>query len=89
MILRQKIINFLKFPTLHRRILSMYSTDNSGKPEETSFSIESSNPKASLEKKNIGNDAERARFPFCIVWTTLPLLSQIIPIIGHTGVCEY
>jgi hypothetical protein len=27
------------------------------------------------------------RYPFCIVWTPLPLISWIIPIIGHTGIC--
>jgi hypothetical protein len=28
------------------------------------------------------------RYPFCIVWTPLPLISWIIPIIGHTGICR-
>jgi hypothetical protein len=27
------------------------------------------------------------RYPFCIVWTPLPLISWFIPIIGHTGIC--
>ena len=27
-----------------------------------------------------------ARFPLCIVWTPLPLITQIIPCIGHTGI---
>ena len=37
---------------------------------------------------DISTDAKNARFPFSIVWTTLPLLSNLIPIIGHTGICE-
>ncbi len=27
------------------------------------------------------------RFPFSIVWTPLPLISWILPFIGHTGIC--
>ena len=26
-------------------------------------------------------------FPYCLVWTTIPLLSYIFPFIGHTGIC--
>jgi hypothetical protein len=32
-------------------------------------------------------DVEKDKFPFCIVWTPLPLISWFIPIIGHTGIC--
>ncbi|XP_050297002.1 transmembrane protein 222 [Anthonomus grandis grandis] len=32
-------------------------------------------------------DFERARFPFCIVWTPLPVLTWLFPIIGHMGIC--
>jgi hypothetical protein len=32
-------------------------------------------------------DFEKDKFPFCIVWTPLPLISWFIPIIGHTGIC--
>lgn len=34
------------------------------------------------EKINPDND----RFPFCIVWTAIPLLTWLIPVIGHTGI---
>jgi hypothetical protein len=34
-------------------------------------------------------DIKRSRFPYCIVWTPLPLISWIIPVIGHTGICGY
>ncbi|KAL6264655.1 hypothetical protein P5V15_004755 [Pogonomyrmex californicus] len=29
---------------------------------------------------------ERKRFPFCIVWTPLPILTYILPFIGHMGI---
>lgn len=32
-------------------------------------------------------DAENHKFPFCIVWTPLPLITYIFPIIGHMGIC--
>ena len=32
------------------------------------------------------NPAE-ARFPLCITWTPLPLISWFLPMIGHTGIC--
>ena len=33
-------------------------------------------------------DPEKARFPLCIVWTPLPMISWILPFIGHTGICD-
>ena len=33
-------------------------------------------------------DEERARFPFCITWTPLPLITWIIPCIGHVGIAH-
>ena len=29
---------------------------------------------------------EVARFPLCITWTPLPALTQLVPVIGHTGI---
>jgi hypothetical protein len=29
---------------------------------------------------------DNARFPYCIVWTPLPLISWFVPFIGHTGI---
>ncbi|KAJ1366942.1 hypothetical protein KIN20_027746 [Parelaphostrongylus tenuis] len=31
-------------------------------------------------------DIRRHRFPFCIVWTPLPVLTWIFPLIGHMGI---
>jgi len=42
--------------------------------------------KSYLQPKQI--DPERERFPCCIVWTPLPLLSWLIPFIGHVGICR-
>ncbi len=33
-------------------------------------------------------DIVRQRFPYCIVWTPLPLISWFLPFIGHTGICR-
>ncbi|XP_008474841.1 transmembrane protein 222 [Diaphorina citri] len=32
-------------------------------------------------------DVDNHKFPFCIVWTPLPLISYVLPIIGHMGIC--
>lgn len=31
-------------------------------------------------------DPKRDRFPFCIVWTPIPVLTWLFPIIGHMGI---
>ncbi|XP_021274364.1 protein RTE1-HOMOLOG [Herrania umbratica] len=33
-------------------------------------------------------DPRRQRFPCCIVWTPLPVLSWLVPFIGHVGICR-
>lgn len=37
---------------------------------------------------NLQIDPKRARFPRCIVWTPLPLISWFVPFIGHLGICR-
>lgn len=37
---------------------------------------------------NMEIDPKRARFPCCIVWTPLPVISWLIPFIGHIGICR-
>ena len=32
-------------------------------------------------------DPENARFPLCITWTPLPMITWFLPMIGHTGIC--
>lgn len=31
-------------------------------------------------------DHQQTRYPFCIVWTPIPLLTWIFPFIGHMGI---
>lgn len=33
-------------------------------------------------------DPKNARFPCCIVWTPLPVVSWLAPYIGHLGICR-
>ncbi|KAH8282456.1 hypothetical protein KR054_007799 [Drosophila jambulina] len=30
---------------------------------------------------------EEQRFPYCIVWTPIPVLTWLLPMIGHMGIC--
>ncbi|XP_028936693.1 transmembrane protein 222 isoform X2 [Ornithorhynchus anatinus] len=32
-------------------------------------------------------DVQRSRFPHCVVWTPIPVLTWFFPIIGHMGIC--
>ncbi|XP_068151553.1 transmembrane protein 222 isoform X1 [Drosophila tropicalis] len=32
-------------------------------------------------------NADDQRFPYCIVWTPIPVLTWILPLIGHMGIC--
>ncbi|XP_031573908.1 transmembrane protein 222-like [Actinia tenebrosa] len=32
-------------------------------------------------------DRARSRYPFCVVWTPIPLLTWMFPFIGHMGIC--
>ncbi|XP_041379858.1 transmembrane protein 222-like [Gigantopelta aegis] len=32
-------------------------------------------------------DPARNRYPYCIVWTPLPIITWIFPFIGHMGIC--
>ena len=33
-------------------------------------------------------DVDRSRFPYAIVWTPLPMISWLLPFIGHMGICD-
>jgi len=33
-------------------------------------------------------DPKNAKFPCCIVWTPLPIVSWLAPYIGHVGICR-
>jgi len=32
-------------------------------------------------------DFDKNLYPFCIVWTRIPVLSHFLPFIGHVGIC--
>ncbi|XP_067094593.1 transmembrane protein 222-like [Osmerus mordax] len=32
-------------------------------------------------------DKKNCRYPYCIVWTPIPILSWVLPFIGHMGIC--
>jgi hypothetical protein len=33
-------------------------------------------------------DPARERYPHCVVWTPIPVLSWLFPMIGHMGICD-
>ncbi|KAH7519971.1 hypothetical protein FEM48_Zijuj08G0094100 [Ziziphus jujuba var. spinosa] len=33
-------------------------------------------------------DPKEARFPCCLVWTPIPVISWLVPFIGHIGICR-
>ena len=37
---------------------------------------------------NFDIDYENDKYPYCIVWTKLPLISSFFPFIGHVGICN-
>ncbi|KAL7104594.1 hypothetical protein ACP275_08G255400 [Erythranthe tilingii] len=50
--------------------------------EEHSLMIEENESKSTLI------DPKRHRFPCCIVWSPLPVISWFFPCIGHIGICR-
>jgi hypothetical protein len=45
--------------------------------------LEDSSSQTSVKKI----DKAKNRYPFSIVWTSIPCISYIFPCIGHTGIC--
>ncbi|XP_071711763.1 protein RTE1-HOMOLOG-like isoform X2 [Rutidosis leptorrhynchoides] len=47
-------------------------------------------PKALMIEHSVPNcmqiDPTKARFPYCIVWTPLPVISWLLPFVGHVGI---
>lgn len=39
-----------------------------------------------LRPDNMSVDVQNVRYPFCIVWTPIPLLTWLFPFIGHMGI---
>ena len=44
--------------------------------------------KSYMEQDDDGDiDVKNNRYPYCLVWTPLPLITYLLPFIGHTGIC--
>ncbi|TXG59738.1 hypothetical protein EZV62_014311 [Acer yangbiense] len=39
-------------------------------------------------QRSMPMDPSRARYPCCIVWSPLPVISWLIPFVGHIGICR-
>ncbi len=65
--------------------ISQYTNINNSVPNNlnnnNNNNINSSNIKFLIDPKN-------NRYPYCLVWTPLPLITAIIPCIGHLGICS-
>ena len=71
----------IKDITLHQNKINIIK-----KEEETNKDLITlnSNTQLNINTKNI--NAQKNRYPYCIVWTPIPFLTYIIPSIGHTGI---
>ncbi|KAG5894526.1 hypothetical protein JTB14_026814 [Gonioctena quinquepunctata] len=38
------------------------------------------------DMQTLSIDSSKHRFPFCIVWTPIPILTWLLPVIGHMGI---
>ena len=60
--------------------------DNSIYFPQLTLQVNDENEKDLTDSK-IKIDHIQQRYPYCIVWTPLPFLTWLIPLIGHTGIC--
>ena len=73
------------------RLAENYSNRSINNQTSTTIPIDTMNEelitaiKGSKESNHI--DAKYNRYPCCIVWTPLPLITWLIPFIGHMGIC--
>ena len=67
--------------TLHQNKINIIKQE-----EETNKDLITlnSNTQLNIDTKKI--NAQKNRYPYCIVWTPIPFLTYIIPSIGHTGI---
>ncbi|XP_077384420.1 transmembrane protein 222a [Festucalex cinctus] len=42
---------------------------------------------ADVDDVDMKKNYEHVRYPYCIVWTPIPILSWVLPFIGHMGIC--
>lgn len=70
---------------------SLMADSNTVEIGDDNIKAESTSDNSVMEKqKGIPQrfDIKKHRFPHCIVWTPLPLLTWIFPIIGHMGIAS-
>lgn len=76
-------IDFIAESTSYQVINNLDTSKSDTDYKDAAYSKKSLGVSKSKEAKI---DPERARFPYCIVWTPLPLISWLLPFIGHTGI---
>ena len=84
-----------------KKNVSISQSDQAAKLDVSGYTgLDSGSQRADTNKKSGESDLSKYtlrmiidkvnnRFPFCIVWTPLPMISWIFPFIGHTGICTY
>lgn len=58
---------------------------------KAAYDIEHMNSKQRIQHEFWPLDAinpKKAKFPCCLVWTPLPVVSWLAPFIGHVGICR-
>ena len=71
--------------------MSKSSNTSSNQKEDFSYSSLKTNDTIKIEKqkKKLGKfDPQSSRYPVCLVWTPLPLITALLPCIGHVGICD-
>ena len=63
------------------RLIAVLAMEQNADPEHR-LMVEQSIP------QTMQIDPRRDRFPCCVVWTPLPVISWLIPFIGHVGICR-
>jgi len=63
-------------------------------PVRIDQSDDSPDLKEDIDQTNLSDskpsiNVHRHRYPYCIVWTPLPVITSVLPVIGHTEICKY
>ncbi len=54
--------------------------------EEDDHDHDATSPGVGFARQNSSVNVKYQRYPYCIVWTPIPLISWLLPVIGHTGI---
>jgi len=54
---------------------------------DENLNIEEQPEKTGITDTKTSINVQRHRYPYCIVWTPLPVITSVLPVIGHTGIC--